>query len=86
MAPLREDIWIEHVRNTPATGRLNLSVENGDDAAAWSPSAGCEIVASVDAQVEGTHFRREWVSFEDLGWRSIHSSASDLAAMGATPR
>jgi thiamine-monophosphate kinase len=32
------------------------------------------------------HFRRDWLSFEDIGWRSLMAAASDLAAMGARPR
>jgi thiamine-monophosphate kinase len=49
------------------------------------PAAGSSLVWTVDAQVEGTHFRRDWVSWEDVGWRSFMAAASDLAAMGATP-
>lgn len=43
------------------------------------------LVWTVDACVEGTHFRREWLSWEDLGWKSFMAAASDLAAMGAEP-
>jgi thiamine-monophosphate kinase len=42
-------------------------------------------VWTVDAQVEGTHFRTDWASWEDIGWRSFMAAASDLAAMGAEP-
>lgn len=44
-----------------------------------------DLVWTVDACVEGTHFRREWLSWEDLGWKSFMAAASDLAAMGAEP-
>jgi thiamine-monophosphate kinase len=58
----------------------------GDDAAVLAPpDPGAALVWTVDAQVEGTHFRREWASWEDVGWRSFMAAASDLAAMGATP-
>jgi thiamine-monophosphate kinase len=53
----------------------------GDDAAMLEPS----LVWTVDACVEGTHFRREWLSWEDLGWKSFMAAASDIAAMGAHP-
>lgn len=56
----------------------------GDDAAVLAP-VGEAIVWTVDAAVEGTHFRREWLSFEDIGYRSTMAAASDLAAMGAEP-
>lgn len=55
----------------------------GDDAAVLDPAG--PLVWTVDAQVEGTHFRRDWVSWEDIGWRSFMAAASDLAAMAAAP-
>lgn len=56
----------------------------GDDAAVLEPVAE-PLVWTVDAQVEGTHFRLDWLSWRDVGWRSFMAAASDLAAMGATP-
>jgi thiamine-monophosphate kinase len=55
----------------------------GDDAAVLDVGGG--LVWTVDAQVSGTHFRPEWVSWEDIGWRSFMAAASDLAAMGSEP-
>lgn len=43
------------------------------------------VVVSVDAQVEGVHFRRGWFEDEQLGARAFAAAVSDLAAMGATP-
>ncbi len=43
------------------------------------------LVWTVDAQVEGTHFKTDWVSWADIGWRSFMAAASDLAAMGSSP-
>jgi thiamine-monophosphate kinase len=56
----------------------------GDDAAILRSSGG-RLAWTVDSQLEGVHFRREWLSLEDLGWRSFVAAASDLAAMGARP-
>lgn len=56
----------------------------GDDAAVLAPTS-APLVWTVDAQVEGTHFRLDWVDYEDIGWRSFMAAASDLAAMGASP-
>ncbi len=58
-----------------------VQVGIGDDAAVLEGG----LVWTVDAQVEGVHFRRQWVSWEDVGWRSFMAAASDLAAMGAEP-
>lgn len=66
-------------------GRGAAEVGIGDDAAvlSWHDP---NVVVSVDAQLEGTHFLRDWCSFEDIGYRSLMAAASDLAAMGAVPR
>ncbi len=36
--------------------------------------------------MEGVHFRRDWISWEDLGRRAFVAAISDLGAMGAKPR
>ncbi len=63
--------------------RVSLGI--GDDAAVLAPFARGAVV-SVDAVVEGVHFDRRWLSFEDVGWRGYAAALSDLAAMGAAPR
>ncbi len=56
----------------------------GDDAAVLR--VGRErVVVSVDDQVEGVHFDRRWLSWEDVGYRALQAAASDLAAMAASP-
>lgn len=54
----------------------------GDDAATIvSPKMG-RLVWTIDEQVQNTHFRTEWLSWHDVGWRSFIAAASDVAAMG----
>ncbi len=55
----------------------------GDDAAVLAAGSH-DLVWSIDAAVEGTHFRRDLMSLEDVGWRATMAALSDLAAMGAT--
>jgi len=43
------------------------------------------LVASTDLAVEGVHFRREWVTPEEAGFRATAAALSDLAAMAAEP-
>jgi thiamine-monophosphate kinase len=40
-------------------------------------------VATADVLAEGIHFRPEWTSFRDLGYKAAAVNLSDLAAMGA---
>lgn len=58
------------------TGALGI----GDDAAVVDVSG--RLVASVDALVEGRHFKREWVSAQDVGHRAAAAAMADIAAMG----
>jgi thiamine-monophosphate kinase len=57
----------------------------GDDAAVLDLPAGEQLVASTDASIEGVHFRREWLSAEEIGARAAAAALSDLAAMAAHP-
>jgi thiamine-monophosphate kinase len=43
------------------------------------------IALSTDVSVEGVHFRRDWLTLEEIGWRSAAAALSDLAAEGAEP-
>jgi thiamine-monophosphate kinase len=42
-------------------------------------------VVTQDALVEGVHFRLDWISWRDLGFRAAAVNLSDLAACGAEP-
>src|ERR1700761_9572135 len=54
---------------------------SGDDAAISVP--GGAVATSVDALVEGVHFRRETASPRQIGRKALATALSDLAAMGA---
>ena len=57
----------------------------GDDGAVLDVPAGSKLVVSTDTTVEAVHFRREWLTPEEIGWRATMAALSDLAAMAATP-
>jgi thiamine-monophosphate kinase len=54
---------------------------SGDDAAVTIP--GGATATSVDALVEGVHFRRDLASPIQIGHKALATALSDLAAMGA---
>lgn len=71
-------------------GKLGVShpdvwVGIGDDAAVLAPSSQ-PTVLSVDASIEGVHFRRSFAALDVLAERALTAALSDLAAMGARPR
>jgi thiamine-monophosphate kinase len=57
----------------------------GDDAAVITVPAGEQLVVSTDTSVEQVHFRREWMSAPEIGYRATAAAISDLAAMAAAP-
>ncbi len=57
----------------------------GDDAALLDDPPGTRLEVSTDTAVENVHFRREWLSAEEIAYRSAAAALSDLAAMGAAP-
>lgn len=58
-----------------------VKLGSGDDAAVTVP--GGATATSVDALVEGVHFRREEAGLEVVGRKALATALSDLAAMGA---
>lgn len=66
---------------TPPEGEVWI----GDDAAILRAPGGT-ILFTADLLVEGVHFDLAWTSPEDLGWKALAVNASDIAAMGGTPR
>lgn len=61
-----------------------VPVGPGDDAAVVTAADG-RVVVSVDAFVEGVHFRRDWSTAIDVGRKVVAASMSDIVAMGARP-
>jgi thiamine-monophosphate kinase len=43
------------------------------------------VVVTQDALVDRVHFRLDWITWRDLGWRAAAVNLSDLAASGADP-
>lgn len=64
----------------PAPGP-RVSLGSGDDAAVTVPDGA--TATSVDAAVDGVHFRRELAEPAEIGHKALAAALSDLAAMGA---
>lgn len=62
--------------------RPDVRVAAGDDCAVV---AGEGIALSSDMSVEDVHFRRDWLSDREIGFRAAAAALSDLAAMAARP-
>lgn len=54
----------------------------GDDAAVLANG----LLAATDTMVAGVDWRDEWSAPSDVGWKAIMVNASDIAAMGGSPR
>jgi thiamine-monophosphate kinase len=61
--------------------RRGLAVRIDNDAAELSGGR----VVTQDALLEGVHFRLDWISWRELGFRAAAVNISDLAACGAEP-
>lgn len=56
----------------------------GDDCALVTIGSAA-LALSTDLAIEGTHFRRTWLTPEEIGWRAAAAALSDLAAVAARP-
>lgn len=63
-----------------------IRLGTGDDAALWQPRQGQEMILTSDWFLEGMHFLREKHPPDAVGWKCLARAASDIAAMGGTPR
>jgi thiamine-monophosphate kinase len=76
---------IEASRDNNADSWQNLIVGVGDDCAVLKGDSASQL-AKVDCQVQGIHFNLDYISWEELGWKSLAVNLSDIAAMGGIPR
>ena len=57
----------------------------GDDAAVITTLGERALIASTDVSIENVHFRSDWLTPVEIGYRAAAAALSDLAAMGAKP-
>lgn len=61
----------------------SLAAGIGDDAALVHVPRDNMLAISTDTSVENVHFRRDWLTMDEIGYRATTAALSDLAAMGA---
>lgn len=80
---MRELELIDALERVLVPGHARVVRGLGDDAAVVRARA--YAVTSVDALVDGVHFRSDQLSPEQIGHRALAAALSDLAAMAAGP-
>lgn len=85
IADIGEFALIERLRGLVAVERPEIVVGIGDDVAVLANGDGDWLLATVDCQVEGVHFLREYITAAQLGERALAINLSDIAAMGGRP-
>jgi len=76
------DLLAKTVNSSPDK---QLIIGIGDDAAAWHGDASTQL-ATVDSFIQDIHFSLGTASWNELGWKALAASLSDIAAMGGAPR
>jgi thiamine-monophosphate kinase len=83
MQEMGEFELLSRLRRRLPSSSERVILGSGDDAAVSVPSGA--TATSVDASVDGVHFRREQMTLAAIGRRALAVALSDLAAMGAEP-
>ena len=81
MVRMGEFELLARIRERLPAGGPRTHLGSGDDAAITVP--GGATATSVDALVDGVHFRRDQASPAQIGHKALATALSDLAAMGA---
>lgn len=70
----------------PSLPQSRWHVGIGDDCSVYQLKKNYYQLSTTDLLLENIHFKREWLSEEDLGWKSLAVNLSDIAAMGGLPQ
>ena len=73
-------------KHSPTSQIRRIIAGIGDDAAVIEPYGEKLLVATTDTMVESVHFNTEDAGFEEIGYKAMVSSISDIIAMGGKPK
>src|ERR1700681_1501460 len=88
MSPFHdEDALVKEIaRHFPRVRAHELRLGIGARSALWKARPGFASILTSDWFLEGSHFLREKHPPDSVGWKCLARAASDIAAMGGTPR
>ncbi|MEP6572880.1 MAG: thiamine-phosphate kinase [Gemmatimonadota bacterium] len=84
MTHLRLGPGAEFDRIRGIAARLGSVAHDLGDDCALLPDGPSFLALSTDLSIENVHFRRDWLTLEEIGWRAAAAALSDLAAVGAS--
>lgn len=64
----------------------SVNVGIGDDGAVYTASSHMQQIVCLDTMVEDVHFKTEYSSPQDIGYKALAVNISDVAAMGGIPK
>lgn len=78
---------IDQLARITSMDHADLIVGVGDDAAVirTAPAPSPYLLVTTDILVEGSHFRRNWATPQQIGIKAAECNISDIAAMGGRP-
>jgi thiamine-monophosphate kinase len=86
LSRLGERKLVARIRDLVGKPPKGIVIGIGDDAAVFRRRPGFLSVLTTDALVEGIHFDLSYTPPDSLGWKSLVSNISDVAAMGGIPQ
>jgi len=85
LAQLGEFGLIKRIRDRIKKFQTGAVVEIGDDAAGIEVKPGKFVLFTTDTLVENVHFKWDYASGYQVGWKALAVNLSDIAAMGGIP-